>query len=66
MENALAFAKKIEAFSINPYYQLLTKENVTLIQENGFKVFPWTVNSEEAIQKIKSFDRKRNYFEFSR
>ena len=55
IENALAFAKKLKAFSIHPDYQLLTKENVALMQENGFEVFPWTVNSEEAIQKIKSF-----------
>ena len=56
IEEALVFAKKIKAFSINPDYQLLTKEKVALLQENGFEVFPWTVNSEEAIQKIKSFN----------
>ncbi len=53
---ALAFAKKINAFSIHPDYQLLTKKNVALMQESGFKVFPWTVNSKEDIQKIKSFN----------
>ncbi|MDD5151965.1 MAG: glycerophosphodiester phosphodiesterase family protein [Flavobacterium sp.] len=56
IDKALAFAKKIKAFSIHPDYQLLTKENVALMQENGFEVYPWTVNSEEAIQKIKSFN----------
>ncbi|MCI4442214.1 MAG: hypothetical protein JHC39_01805 [Lentimicrobium sp.] len=56
IEAALAFAKKIKAFSINPDYVLLSKENVALMQENGFEVFPWTVNSEDAIQKIKSFN----------
>jgi glycerophosphoryl diester phosphodiesterase len=56
IEEALAFAKKIKAFSINPDYTLLTKENVALLQEKGFEVFPWTVNSEEAISKIKSFN----------
>jgi glycerophosphoryl diester phosphodiesterase len=56
IEDALAFAKKIKAFSIHPDYELLTQENVTLMQENGFGVFPWTVNSKEAIQKIKSFN----------
>lgn len=55
IDDALAFAKKIKAFSINPDYTLLTKENVALQQENGFAVFPWTVNTKEAIQKIKSF-----------
>ena len=56
IEGALAFAKKIMAFSINPDYVLLSKENVALMQENGFEVFPWTVNTEEAIQKIKSYN----------
>ena len=52
---ALAFAKKIKAYSIHHDYHLLTKENVALMQENGFEVYPWTVNSIEDIQKIKSF-----------
>ena len=52
---ALAFVKKIKAYSIHPDYRLLTKDNVALMQENGFAVFPWTVNSIEDIQKIKSF-----------
>lgn len=56
VEEALAFAKKIKAFSIHPDYRLLTKENVALMQENGFEVYPWTLNSKEDIQKIKSFN----------
>ena len=56
IEKALAFAKKIKAFSIHPDYALLSKENVALMQENGFEVYPWTVNSNEDIQKIKSFN----------
>jgi glycerophosphoryl diester phosphodiesterase len=56
VEEAFAFAKKLKAYSIHPDYRLLTKENVALMQENGFKVFPWTVNSIEDIQKIKSFN----------
>jgi glycerophosphoryl diester phosphodiesterase len=55
VEEALAFAKKIKAYSIHPNYRLLTKENVALIPENGFEVYTWTVNSKEDIQKIKSF-----------
>lgn len=56
VEEALAFAKKTKAYSIHPDYRLLSKENVALMQENGFEVFPWTVNSKEDIQKIKSFN----------
>ncbi len=56
IETAFAFAKKIKAFSIHPDYQLLSKENVALMRENDFGVFPWTVNTQEDIQKIKSFN----------
>jgi len=56
IEVALAFAKKLKTFSIHPDYRLLTKENVALMQENGFEVYPWTVNSIEDIRKIKSFN----------
>ncbi|WP_310558585.1 glycerophosphodiester phosphodiesterase family protein [Flavobacterium sp.] len=54
IEGAWAFAKKINAHSIHPDYRLLSKENVVLMQEKGFEVFPWTVNFKEDIQKIKS------------
>ncbi len=56
VEEALAFAKSINAFSIHPDYILLTEENVTLMQKNGFEVYPWTVNSAADIKKIKSFN----------
>jgi len=56
IKQALAFAKKVKAYSIHPDYVLLSRENVALMQENGFKVFSWTVNSKEDIQKIKSFN----------
>ena len=56
IEQALDFAKKIKAFSIHPKYRLVSKENVVLVQENGFEVYPWTVNTAAAIQKINSFD----------
>ena len=56
IKEVLSFAKKTKAFSIHPNYKLLTKENVVLMQENGFDVFTWTVNSIEDIQKIKSFN----------
>jgi glycerophosphoryl diester phosphodiesterase len=56
IKQALDFAKKVKAFSIHPKYRLISKENVVLMQENGFEVYPWTVNAKDAIQKIKSFD----------
>jgi len=52
---ALAFAEKIKAKAIHPDFNLLNEENVKEIQEKGFLILPWTVNSEEDIQKIKSY-----------
>jgi len=55
LESALAFAKKIKAKSINPYFQFLSAENTKQLQDEGFQVFPWTVNEPADIEKIKSF-----------
>lgn len=42
--NAIQFATKIKAYAINPDYKLLTLSYVNLIQKNGFKIFPYTIN----------------------
>ncbi|KFF07079.1 glycerophosphodiester phosphodiesterase [Flavobacterium reichenbachii] len=52
---ALAFAENIKAKAIHPDFHLLNNENVLQIQEKGFMVLPWTINSEEDIQKVKSY-----------
>ena len=56
VEEAIIFAKKIKAHSINPYFKLLTTKNVQLIHENGFKIYPWTVNQPEDITFVKSLN----------
>jgi glycerophosphoryl diester phosphodiesterase len=56
LDSALAFAELIKAKAINPDYQLLNSENVKQMQEKGFLVLPWTVDTEEDIQKIKSYN----------
>jgi glycerophosphoryl diester phosphodiesterase len=55
LATALAFAELIKAKAIHPDFQLLNEAKVSKIQEKGFLVFPWTVNSEEDIQKVKSY-----------
>jgi glycerophosphoryl diester phosphodiesterase len=55
MEAALLFAKKINAFSIHPFFELLNNQTVASVQKQGFKVFPWTVNTTEAISLLHSF-----------
>lgn len=56
IEDAMAFAKKVNAYSIHPNYKLLTKENVALMHKNELEVYTWTVNSFDDIQTIKSFN----------
>ena len=51
---AIGFADFIKANSIHPYFHLLTQEYSALMQEKGFQVFPWTINEQEDIHKIKS------------
>ena len=55
IDDALSFAKKISAYSIHPYFKLLNTENVQLMHQNGFKIYPWTVNNPEDITFVKSF-----------
>ncbi|WP_333877804.1 glycerophosphodiester phosphodiesterase [Flavobacterium sp.] len=54
LDLALAFAKFIKAYSIHPYFHLLTAENAAKIKEKGFKIFPWTINEPEDITFVKS------------
>lgn len=54
LETAFAFAKFIKATTLNPYFKLLNEENVAKIQEKGIKIFVWTVNEIEDIQKMKN------------
>lgn len=56
LDLAIAFTKFIKAETIHPYFHLLTKENTIEMQKENLKVFAWTVNEIEDIQKIKSFD----------
>lgn len=54
IDKALSFAQKISAYSIHPYFKLLNTENVQLMHQNGFKIYPWTVNNPEDITFVKS------------
>ena len=56
LDAALAFAEKIKAKAIHPDFNLLNEENVHQMQDKGFLVLPWTVNTEEDIQKVKSYN----------
>lgn len=53
--DALEIAKELNAEAINPYFVNLTTENVSQIQKEGFKIYTWTVNDLEDIEKMKVF-----------
>jgi len=56
LEEALQFAKMVNAVAIHPDYTMLTKENVKRIQEEKYKVYTWTVNNVDTIKRIKSYN----------
>ena len=56
LDLAIAFAKFIKAYSVHPYYHLLTAENVAKMQSKNFKIYPWTVNELEDIIFVKSLN----------
>ena len=51
--DALDVAKELNAVAINPYYQTLNKEVVEKIQKEGFKVYTYTVNDPDEIDRMK-------------
>ena len=54
-KDPIAFAQNIRAYSLHPDYKLLTFETVKSIQQKGFKIYPWTVNALEDIERLKSW-----------
>jgi glycerophosphoryl diester phosphodiesterase len=50
--DAIPVAKRLAAFAINPDFKSLTEANVEKIHKAGFKVYPWTVNELEDIERM--------------
>jgi len=40
---------------LGPYFDLLSKEVVSKYQDEGFKIYTWTLNEHETIKRIKSY-----------
>ncbi|QKJ61628.1 glycerophosphodiester phosphodiesterase family protein [Flavobacterium sp. M31R6] len=55
LDLALSFARFMKAEALHPDFQLLSNKYTSKIQEKGIKVFPWTVNEIDDIQKMKSY-----------
>ena len=53
--DAIPIAKELNAFAINPSHKMLRYDLVKEIQLHGFKVFTWTVNDINRINKLISW-----------
>jgi glycerophosphoryl diester phosphodiesterase len=53
---ALEWANAFSAKAIHPHFSLLTELNVQKAQEQGFKVYTWTINETEDIERIKTYN----------
>lgn len=53
--DAISVAKELNAVAVNPWFKTLTKANTKQLQEEGFKVYTYTVNENEDIIKMKEF-----------
>ncbi len=52
---AIAFARSVRAESVHPYFHLLSAQHVREMQEEGFRVYTWTVNEPGDIALVKSY-----------
>lgn len=56
VEQALEWAKHLSAKAIHPHFSLLTEENCIEASQQGYKIFTWTVNHEEDIRRLQSYN----------
>ena len=54
LEKSLAFAEKTKADCIFPHFSLLNAEICEEISRKNIKIYPWTVNEIEDIQRMKT------------
>lgn len=52
-EDAIEFAHKIKAFSINPDFKMLNESNVEKIKKANLKIYPYTANNPKDIEELK-------------
>ena len=55
MDEAIEFAQTINAVAIHPNYALLTPDNVKRAQNKNYKVYTWTINDDDTIQRMKNY-----------
>ncbi len=53
--HAARYASKVDAYCVNPLHHLCRKTFVSKTHKKGLKIFPWTVNEPEDIERMKEF-----------
>ena len=51
--DAIPIGKQLKAVAINPDYKTLNQSLVQKLKQEGFAVYPWTVNESEVIEEMK-------------
>lgn len=52
---AIPVAKELNAVAINPWFKTLTADHVKTIHDAGYKVYTYTVNEPDDIQRMRDF-----------
>lgn len=55
IKEAIEFAATINAYAIHPNYAIVSKRNIQVVQDYGYKVFVWTVNMIDTIKRMKKY-----------
>lgn len=53
--DAIPVAKELNAIAINPWFKTLSEENTNQIHDAGFKVYTYTVNEKDDIERMKEY-----------
>lgn len=53
--SAVDFAKTVKAKALHPHYLLLNKIKVQELQNLGYKIHTWTINTDDTIALVKSY-----------
>ncbi len=56
LDLAISFANNISAKAIHPHFTLLNPANTKKIQDHNLLVFPWTVNEQEDLDRLKTYN----------
>ena len=55
IDAAIAEGEQLKAVAIHPHFKSLNMDNVALMHQKNFKIYPWTVNDSSDINTMKTF-----------